>query len=199
MSKTCVVSDGKKRCSWCLEHPLYVAYHDVEWGAPQHDDRNLFEMLTLEGAQAGLSWLTILKRREGYARAYDDWNFEKIARYDDRDRKRLLADERIIRNRLKVESSIANARRFLEIRDRFGSFDRYIWKFSDYKTIRPSKPPAALEDIPSESPESREMSKDLRKRGFSFVGPVICYSFMQACGMADDHMEGCFKAKGTKD
>ena len=191
MNKSIGLSNERKRCSWCLGHPLYVAYHDEEWGEPVHDDRKFFEMLILEGAQAGLSWLTILKRREGY----DNWDVEKIARYGDRDRERLLGDERIIRNRLKVDASIANARAFLETQKEFGSFDRYIWRFTQCKTLRPAKRPETLADIPREIPESRELSKDLKRRGFRFVGPVVCYSFMQACGMADDHMRGCFKAK----
>ncbi|MBN1867145.1 DNA-3-methyladenine glycosylase I [Candidatus Sumerlaeota bacterium] len=188
-------ADGKPRCSWCLVHPIYVAYHDTEWGTPLHDDRRLFEMLVLEGAQAGLSWLTILKRREDYRRAYRGFDPETVARYGARDVRRLLADARIIRNRRKIEASIANARRFLEVQEEFGSFDRYMWRFTDGKTLRPARRARAWKEIPAESAESRAMSKDLMRRGFRFVGPVICYSHMQACGLVDDHMAGCFRCE----
>lgn len=188
-------SNERRRCSWCLVHPLYVAYHDEEWGVPAHDERRLFEMLILEGAQAGLSWLTILKRREGYARAYDQWDVERVARYGRSDVARLLSDPGIIRNRAKIEASIANAGCFLETREEFGSFDRYIWRFTNYATLRPARPPTTLEEIPATSPESHTMSRDLRRRGFRFVGPTICYAYMQACGLVDDHMEGCFRCR----
>ena len=185
----------KPRCPWCLTHPLYVAYHDEEWGVPVHDDRKLFEMLILEGAQAGLSWLTVLKRREGYRRAYAEWNPDKVARFDEHDRARLLADTGIIRNRRKIDASIHNARCFLDVREEFGSFDRYIWSFTDYQTLRPARPPESVAEIPTRSRQSDAMSKNLRGRGFSFAGSVICYSWMQACGLVDDHMKGCFKCK----
>lgn len=185
--------DRPPRCSWCLAHPLYVAYHDQEWGTPVHDDRRWFEMLTLEGAQAGLSWLTILKRRHAYARAFARWNARRVAAYDAADIARLMNDPTIIRNRRKIESVITNARAFLAVQREFGSFDRYIWCFTKGRTLRPLTPPRTLRDIPSVSAESRAMSKDLQRRGFRFVGPKICYALMQACGMVDDHMEGCFR------
>ena len=185
--------DGKARCSWCLADPLYVAYHDEEWGVPEHRDRELFEMLILEGAQAGLSWLTVLKRRASYATAYEGWNVEKIARYKRRDVQRLLGDAGVIRHRGKIEASIQNARSFIAVREEFGSFDRYLWRFTDGQTLRAAAPPARLEEIPATSRESHALSKDLKARGFRFVGPTICYAYMQACGLVDDHMLGCFK------
>jgi DNA-3-methyladenine glycosylase I len=185
--------NDKPRCAWCLSHPLYVAYHDDEWGVPEHDDRKLFEMLILEGAQAGLSWLTVLKKREGYARAFAEWDVKRVARFNDTDRARLLADASIIRNRLKIDSAITNAKHFIEVAEEFGSFDRYVWRFTEGKTLRAPHPPERLEDIPAVSPESHAMSKDLKRRGFRFVGPTICYAHMQACGMVDDHLLGCFK------
>lgn len=185
--------DTKPRCSWCLADPLYVAYHDKEWGVPQHRDRTLFEMLILEGAQAGLSWLTVLKRRASYARAYDGWDVDKIARYTPRDVERLLGDAGVIRHRGKIEASIGNARSFLDVREEFGSFDRYLWRFTESQTPRPAPPPARLEDIPVTTRESHALSKDLKSRGFRFVGPTICYAYMQACGLVDDHMLGCFR------
>jgi len=188
----------RPRCPWCLAHPLYVAYHDNEWGVPVHDDRRFFEMLVLESAQAGLSWLTILKRREAYARAYEGWDVARIARYGPGEVARLLADAGIIRNRLKIEASINNARGFLEVQAEFGSFDRYIWGFTNYRTLRPARPPESLAEIPARSAESERLSKDLRRRGFRFVGPVVCYSLMQACGLVDDHMKGCFKCAKRK-
>ena len=176
------------RCGWVPEgDPLYVAYHDDEWGVPSHDERHLFEMLVLEGAQAGLSWSTILKKREGYRRAFADWNLEKIAGFGPKEIERLLADTGIVRNRLKVESAIANAKAVLELE----SLDDLVWSFvggeqrqNRYKTIA---------EIPSETEESRTMSKDLKKRGFRFVGPTVCYSFMQACGLVNDHTTACFR------
>jgi len=181
------------RCDWCTGTELEQTYHDEEWGVPTHDDRTLFEFLVLEGAQAGLSWLTILKRREGYRKAYADWDVERIARYDDNDRARLLSDSGIIRNRLKVESSINNAQHFLAVQEEFGSFDRFIWRFTEGRTLRPEKPPEQMEDIPVTTPLAETISKDLRHRGLRFVGPVISYSYMQACGLVDDHMADCFK------
>ena len=196
MKGTIPGDDGKTRCAWCLVHPLYIAYHDDEWGTPLHDDQHLFEMLILEGAQAGLSWLTILKRRENYRRAYEGFHPEKVARYGAHDVKRLLADAGIIRNRLKIEASIANARAYLKVQSEFGTFDEYMWQFTDGRTLRAARPPRTWKEIPTQTAESRAISKDLVKRGFRFVGPTICYAHMQACGLVDDHMEGCFRLDG---
>jgi DNA-3-methyladenine glycosylase I len=168
-----------------------LAYHDEEWGTPLHDDRGLFEFLILEGAQAGLSWRTILNKREDYRRAFDRFDAKKIARYDARKRKQLLADAGIVRNRLKIDSTIDNARAFLEVRDEFGSFDGYIWRFVDGTPIVNRF--GALKEIPARTKESDAMSKDLKKRGFRFVGSTICYAFMQATGMVNDHTVDCFR------
>ena len=180
-----------QRCSWCGNDPLYVAYHDKEWGVPVHDDRTLFEFLTLEGAQAGLSWITILRKRENYRKAFARFDPGKVARFDKRKRERLLEDPGIVRNRLKVESTVDNAKAFLKVQEEFGSFDRYVWRFVDGepKRNRFRKHTA----IPAETPESTAMSKDLRKRGFRFVGKTICYAFMQATGLVNDHLVGCFR------
>jgi DNA-3-methyladenine glycosylase I len=194
-----IPDDGKTRCAWCLTDPIYIPYHDNEWGDPVHDDRKWFEMLILEGAQAGLSWLTILKRRAAYTKAYRGWDVGKVARFGDQDRARLLsAESGIIRNRLKVDASIGNAQAFLKVQEEFGSFDRYMWNFTDGKVLYPRKPPKTWRDLPIESDESRAMSKDLRQRGFRFVGPTICYAHMQACGMVNDHLVGCYKYVGRK-
>ena len=179
------------RCPWSVSDPLYIAYHDEEWGVQEHDDRKLFEMLILEGAQAGLSWITILKRRETYRRAFDGFDAEIIARYDDAKVAALLSDPGIIRNRQKVAATIQNARAFLDVQDAFGSFDAYIWQFVGGSPRQNEF--TELSQIPAETPESRAMSKDLRKRGFSFVGPTICYAFMQACGLVNDHLVSCFR------
>jgi len=181
------------RCGWAGDDPLYIAYHDNEWGEPVHDDRKLFEMLILEGAQAGLSWITILKRRDNYKKAFADWEWKKVAKFTQADVERLMADSGIIRNRLKIESTIKNALLFEQVRNEFGSFDKYIWQFTDYKTVYPKKKLCRLEDIPATTAQSDAMSKDLKKRGFKFVGSTICYAFMQAIGMANDHVEGCYK------
>ena len=178
------------RCAWARD-PVMVEYHDREWGIPLHDDRRLFELLTLEGAQAGLSWSTILGRRENYRRAFDDFNVEKIARYTARDISRLLGDEGIVRNRLKILSVINNAKRFLEVKTEFGSFDDYVWSFVDYKPIVNRF--RELRSLPSSTPVSDRMSRDMKKRGFSFVGSTICYAFMQATGLVDDHTVDCFR------
>jgi DNA-3-methyladenine glycosylase I len=180
-----------RRCDWAGSDPLYLEYHDTEWGIPLHDDRRLFEMLVLEGAQAGLSWLTILRKREAYRRAFDRFDPRKVARYDARKVRALLADAGIVRNRLKIESAVKNARAFLEVRDEFGSFDAYIWRFVGGQPIRNAW--RAMKDIPARTPESDAMSKDLRKRGFSFVGSTICYAFMQATGLVNDHVVDCFR------
>ena len=179
------------RCPWSVSDPLYIAYHDEEWGVPEHDDRKLFEMLILEGAQAGLSWITILKRRDTYRRAFDGFDPAIVARYDDAKAAALLADPGIIRNRQKVAAAIQNARAFLEVQAEFGSFDAYIWQFVGGSPRQNGF--TELSQIPAETPESRAMSKDLRKRGFKFVGPTICYAFMQACGLVNDHLVMCFR------
>jgi DNA-3-methyladenine glycosylase I len=181
----------KQRCEWCGDDPLYVAYHDEEWGVPVHDDRKLFEMLILEGAQAGLSWSTILKKRENYRKAFDKFDAKKIAKYDKAKVAKLLADPGIVRNRLKIAATIQNARAFLEVQKEFGSFDRYIWQFVDGKPKKNKW--KSLKEIPPKTAESDAMSKDLKKRGFSFVGSTICYAFMQAVGMVNDHVVTCFR------
>jgi DNA-3-methyladenine glycosylase I len=157
------------RCAWCGDDPLYVKYHDEEWGVPSHDDRHLFEMLNLEGAQAGLSWITILRKRPAYRKAFDRFDAKKIARYDKKKIASLMKNEGIVRNRLKIEGVVKNAKAFLAVKKEFGTFDKFIWQFAD----------------------ANAMSKALKKRGFTFVGPTICYAFMQATGMVNDHIEGC--------
>jgi DNA-3-methyladenine glycosylase I len=180
-----------QRCAWCGDDPLYVAYHDREWGVPVHGDRLLFEFLILEGAQAGLSWITILRKREHYRRAFDDFDAEKVARYGQRQVGRLLGDAGIVRNRLKIEAAINNAQRFLDVQAAFGSFDAYIWRFVDGKPIQNRR--KSLKDIPASTPESDALSKDLKARGFKFVGSTICYAHMQATGMVNDHLVDCFR------
>ena len=181
-----------QRCEWAGEDPLYVAYHDSEWGVPVHDDRRLFEMLVLEGAQAGLSWITILRRREGYRRAFAGFDPEVVARYDEAKAAQLLQDSGIMRNRLKVRSAINNARRFLEVQAQFGSFDAYVWQFVDGKPIQNAW--RSLDEIPTKTAISDALSKDLVSRGFSFVGSTIMYAHMQATGMVNDHVQSCFRA-----
>jgi DNA-3-methyladenine glycosylase I len=181
----------KKRCPWPGSDPLYIKYHDVEWGVPLHDDRRLFELLLLDGFQAGLSWITILKKRTNYRNAFDHFNPQKIATYDNRKVKELLANKGIVRNKLKIEAAIQNARSFLTIRKEFGSFDNYIWQFTDGKTIKNAW--KTLAQIPAQTNESIAMSNDLKKKGFKFVGPTICYAFMQAAGMVNDHLVSCFR------
>ena len=183
-----------KRCGWAgLEDPLYRDYHDREWGVPVHDDRVLFEFLVLVGAQAGLSWGTILRKREIFRRAFDGFDPERVSRFDGRRVARLLKDPRIVRNRLKVESAVQNARAFLETQKEFGSFDSYVWGFVGGKT-RVNRW-RTLKEIPSSTQESEAMSRDLVKRGFRFVGPTICYAHMQATGMVNDHVVPCFRYK----
>jgi DNA-3-methyladenine glycosylase I len=182
--------NDKPRCSWATT-PAMISYHDEEWGVPQHDDRVLFEFLLLEGAQAGLSWATILGRRNGYRRAFSRFNPATIARYDARKMTALMGDPGIIRNRLKIESSVANARAFLLVQKEFGSFDGYIWQFVGGKPCQNSC--ISMKDVPAETAESRAMSKDLKRRGFTFVGPTVCYAFMQAVGMVNDHLVSCFR------
>jgi DNA-3-methyladenine glycosylase I len=181
------------RCGWSLTDPLYRTYHDDEWGVPVHDDRKLFEMLILEGAQAGLSWITILKKRKNYRAAFDRFDPRKIAAYDTRKKKELLANAGIVRNRLKIEATISNARAFLAVQKEFGSFDSYIWQFAGGKPTMNRW--TSLKEIPPKTPESDAMSKDLKRRGFRFVGSTICYAFMQATGMVNDHVTPCFRHK----
>ena len=179
------------RCPWAGADPLYRRYHDDEWGVPLHDDRRLFEMLILEGAQAGLSWITVLRKRDAYRQAFDNFVPEVVARYDRRRQSGLLQNEAIIRNRLKIESAVSNARAFLQVQAAHGSFDAYIWKFVDGRPRQNRWNTMAA--VPAETAESRAMSKDLKRRGFRFVGPTICYAFMQATGMVNDHLVGCFR------
>jgi len=181
----------KDRCPWPSDNELMIKYHDTEWGVPLHDDRKLFELLMLDNAQAGLSWQTVLNKRENYRKAFDNFEAAKIARYDKRKIASLLKNPGIIRNRLKVESAVTNARAFLEIQKEFGSFDAYIWRFVNGAPIRNRC--KKLKDIPVTSPESDAMSKDLKKRGFKFVGSTICYAFMQSAGLVNDHLTCCFR------
>ena len=185
-------ADGKLRCAWCTTDPLYLAYHDTEWGRPLHDDVKLFEMLCLEGAQAGLSWLTILRKRETYAKAFDGFDAEKMVRYGAAKRRRLLQDPGIIRNRLKVDAFISNARAYLAIRDAGSSFDDYLWQFTGGRVVR--RRPLYLGGIAASTAHSDVMSKDLKRRGFTFVGSTICYAFMQAVGIVDEHQLYCWVA-----
>jgi DNA-3-methyladenine glycosylase I len=181
----------KRRCPWVGTDPLSVDYHDREWGVPVHDDRIHFEFLILDGAQAGLSWLTILRKRENYRKAFSGFDPRKVARFDRRKIERLLTDPGIVRNRLKIESSVANARAFLKVQKEFGSFDAYIWSFVGGRTKQNRW--KTLKQIPAKTRESEAMSKDLVKRGFRFVGPTICYAYMQAAGLVNDHTIGCFR------
>ena len=181
-----------RRCEWAPEgDPEYLAYHDLEWGVPLHEETKLFEMLTLEGAQAGLSWSTILHKREGYRRAFAGFDVARVARFSDRDVERLLADPGIVRNRLKVGSTVTNARAVLALRDAGDGLDALLWSFTGgVPLVNRWK---ALQDIPSETPDSQAMSKELKRLGFRFVGPTVCYAFMQACGMVNDHLTTCFR------
>lgn len=183
----------KKRCEWVGDDPLSLSYHDNEWGVPVHNERKQFEFLILEGAQAGLSWLTVLKKRENYRKAFDNFNPVKIAGYGEKKLIELLSNEGIIRNRLKIESAIQNARAFLAVQKEFGSFDTYVWQFVGGK--QKINAWQTMADIPPKTPESEEMSKNLIKRGFKFVGPTICYAHMQAVGMVNDHTVECFRYK----
>ncbi len=177
------------RCEWAGSDPVYIAYHDNEWGRPEHDDRKLFEMLILEGMQAGLSWITILKKRENFRRSFDNFNPKKVAKYGDKKIAALLEDAGIIRNRLKINAAVANAKAFLEIQREFGSFDKFIWSYVGNTPI--VNRPKTLADVPASTPLSDKISADLKKRGFKFVGTTIIYSFMQAVGMVDDHVVSC--------
>ncbi len=187
---------NKSRCGWCLKDAQYIQYHDEEWGVPVYDDRKLFEFLILEGAQAGLSWSTILKRRENYRRAFDGFDPEKVVRYTPKKIASLLSNEGIIRNRLKIHSTVTNARAFLKIQEEFGSFSAYQWRFAGGKPIQNKRP--SLTDVPAKTKESDAYSKDLKKRGFSFVGSTIIYAHMQAVGMVNDHLVSCFRYKKLK-
>lgn len=183
-----------KRCQWAdlvAADPVYLAYHDEEWGAPSHDDRHLFEMLVLEGSQAGLSWSTILKKREGYRKAFAEFDLAKVARFGRRDVERLVEDASIVRHRGKIEAAIANAQASLLAVEELGSLDAFLWGFVDGEPIRNAW--KTLEQIPTETAESRLMSKELKRRGFRFVGPTVCYALMQACGLVNDHTVGCFR------
>jgi DNA-3-methyladenine glycosylase I len=184
--------DGRLRCAWCGTDPLYVKYHDDEWGVPSHEDHHLFEMLCLEGAQAGLSWSTILRKRDNYRKAFDDFDAHKMARYTAARMQRLLKDPGIVRNRLKVQAFVLNARAFLATVATHGTFDRYIWQFAPAGKRR--KRPRYMTDFVAATPESDAMSKDLGKKGFKFVGTTICYAYMQAVGLVDDHQQRCWKA-----
>jgi DNA-3-methyladenine glycosylase I len=180
------------RCEWVPEDvPLYVAYHDEEWGVPEHDDRKLFELLTLEGAQAGLSWITILRKRDGYRRAFAGFDPAVVAAFDEERVEELLQDSRIVRNRLKIESTVANARAVLAVQEEHGSLDAYLWQLVGGEPIVNAW--RTLAELPAETAESKAMSKDLKRRGFRFVGPTVCYAFMQAAGLVNDHVVGCFR------
>ncbi len=181
------------RCSWANHSPLYQKYHDDEWGVPVHDDKSLFEFLILEGAQAGLSWETILKKRDGYRKAFDYFDAKKISVYSESKISELLLNPNIVRNKLKVNSAVLNAKLFIDVQKEFGSFDKYIWQFTNGETIQNSF--RDMSEIPANTPESDAMSKDLKKRGFKFIGTTICYAFMQAVGMVNDHMVSCFRYK----
>jgi DNA-3-methyladenine glycosylase I len=180
-----------QRCGWAGTDPLYLRYHDEEWGVPVHDDRKLFEMLVLEGAQAGLSWITILRKRPAYRKAFDRFDPKRIARYDARKRRALLADAGIVRNRLKIDAAITNAQAYLDVRKEFGSFDSYVWRFvGGQPKVNHRK---TMSDVPPRTAESDALSRDLQSRGFRFVGSTICYAFMQAVGMVNDHVTSCYK------
>ncbi len=186
----------RPRCHWCGDDPLYQAYHDEEWGVPEHDDRRLFEFLILEGAQAGLSWITILRKREAYRKAFAGFDPARVAAFTDAELARLLLDPGIVRNRLKIGSARDNARAFLEVQQAFGTFDTYLWRFVDGhpKVNRPR----SHAEVPAVSPEAEALSKDLKKRGFRFVGPTILYAYMQSMGLVDDHIQSCWKAARTR-
>jgi len=185
------MSKTKNRCTWCTSSELYISYHDEEWGVPVYDDRLLFEMLLLEGAQAGLSWITILNKREKYRKAFDNFDAKKIACYTDSYKTELLQNPGIVRNKLKVNAAVTNAQAFLKIQKEERSFSGYIWQFVEGKPIKNSF--EILADVPASTPESDTMAKDLKKRGFKFVGSIICYAFMQAVGMVNDHTTNCFR------
>lgn len=184
------------RCGWVTNDPVYIEYHDKEWGVPVYDDGKLFEFLLLEFFQAGLSWLTILKKRENFRKAFDDFDYRKIARYDDKKVEQLLNDKGIIRNRLKINAAISNAAAFMKVQEEFGSFSKYIWSFVDGKPIQNSY--KSLKEVPANTPLSDKISKDLKKRGFKFVGTTVIYAHMQATGMVNDHTTDCFRREEVK-
>jgi DNA-3-methyladenine glycosylase I len=186
----------KVRCSWAGADPLYVAYHDHEWGVPLHDDQRLFEMLILEGAQAGLSWITVLRKRDAYRKAFDRFDAGRVARYGIDRIERLMKEEGIIRNRLKIEAAVKNARTFLDVQRESGSFDAYIWQFVGGRPKQNAR--RTMKEVPATSPESDAMSRHLKKRGFTFVGSTICYAFMQATGMVNDHVVDCFRYRAVQ-
>lgn len=190
------VIQDRPRCHWCGDDPLYQAYHDDEWGVPEHEDRRLFEFLILEGAQAGLSWITILRKREAYRRAFADFDPTKAARFTDADLAKLMQDTGIVRNRLKIASARDNAKAFLAVQKEFGTFDAYVWAFvgGQPKVNRPR----SHAEVPAETPEAVALSKDLKRRGFRFVGPTIMYAYMQSMGLVDDHIQSCWKAARSR-
>jgi DNA-3-methyladenine glycosylase I len=196
MLRATVHADGRRRCAWCGTDPLYVAYHDEEWGVPVHDDRALFEMLCLEGAQAGLSWLTILRKRESYRRAFDGFDPERMAAYGAAHKARLLLDAGIVRNRLKIDAFVGNAQAYLKLLESEASFALYLWRFAAVRERR--RRPVALGGIRVSTPSSDRMSRDLQHRGFRFVGTTICYAFMQAVGMVDEHQRGCWAGERSR-
>jgi DNA-3-methyladenine glycosylase I len=191
--ETKATGDGKPRCGWAKSDPLMLRYHDDEWGVPQHDDRRLFEFLLLEGAQAGLSWITILRKRDAYRTAFAGFDPAEVARYGARERARLMKNAGIVRNRLKIESTVANARAFLVVQTEYGTFDAYVWRFVGGRPI--VRRPRSLANVPASTSESDALSRDLKARGFRFVGSTICYAFMQACGLVNDHVASCFRAE----
>jgi len=193
MKKPFIPPDARPRCSWCLSEDVYVRYHDDEWGVPEHDDQKLFAKLILDGAQAGLSWITILKKRDGYYRAFDNFNPEKMARYSNKKIAALMADPGIVRNRLKINAAVTNAQAYLKLRKELGSFDTFLWQFTGGKTKRNAW--TNMKHLPASTPESDAMSQALRERGFKFVGSTICYALMQAVGIVNDHRVDCFRYK----
>jgi DNA-3-methyladenine glycosylase I len=182
------------RCDWCGTDPLYCAYHDEEWGVPLHDDQRLFELLILEGAQAGLAWITILRKRQAYRRAFEGFDPQRVMQFDEDRLQALLQDPGIVRNRLKIQSAVRNAAAFVNVQQEFGSFDRYLWRFVDGRPKVNRR--VSLADIPSQTPEAEDLSRDLKRRGFRFVGPTIAYAFMQSAGLVDDHLVHCWKRQG---
>jgi DNA-3-methyladenine glycosylase I len=191
MKKATSKNKEKCRCGWCGTDPFYIKYHDEEWGKPVHDDKVLFEFLVLESFQAGLSWLTILRKRENFRKAFANFDVKKVAKFDEQKYEALMQDTGIVRNQLKIRAAINNAKCFMEIQKEFGSYDNYIWSFVDHKPI--VNKPKTLKDLPAKTPLSDAMSKDMGKRGFKFRGSTICYAFMQAVGMVDDHLVDCWK------
>ncbi len=186
-----MIPETKSRCSWCGDDPIYIRYHDEVWGVPVHDDRTLFEFLTLEGAQAGLSWITILRKQAGYREAFHQFDVQRVAAMTPEDEDRLRQNPAIVRNRLKISSTVSNARAFIDVQNEFGSFNAYIWGYVGGRPVQNA--PESTTDIPAETPLAKEISKDLKRRGFRFVGPTIVYAFMQATGMVNDHVITCFR------